>query len=93
MRVTAERLGPGWHEGMVGAVGDCLVVMVPEPPEAPVRLRPIQLADISELHVSRRYGGAGNPPRLWVPGADTTGEGWTNVSVPALRQRYGGCTP
>lgn len=91
VRVVAERLGPGWHAGLVGTVGDCVVVMVGEPPDAPVRVYPVEFADVAELRVSSRYDGAGDPPRRWSPGADTTGERWTQVDAAALRARYGEC--
>jgi hypothetical protein len=91
VRIVSERLGPGWHDGMVGAAGSCVVVMVPQPLPGPVRLRPIRLDDISQLQVSRRYDGTGSPPRLWTPGADTTGEGWRPIAIQALRARYSGC--
>lgn len=91
VQVVAERLGPGWRAGLVGTVGDCVVVMVGEPPEAPVRVYPVEFADVAELRVSSRYDGAGDPPRRWSPGADTTGERWTQVDVSALRTRYGAC--
>ena len=91
VRIVSERVGPGWHEGMVAAAGNCVVVMVPQQLPAPVRLRPVRLEDISQLQVSRRYDGGGSPPRLWVPGADTTGEGWRPMPIQALRARYTGC--
>jgi hypothetical protein len=92
VQVVAERLGPGWHGGLVGSVGECVVVMVGEPPEAPVRLYPVEFAEISRLRVSDRYDGDGDPPRRWTPGADTSGERWTQVSLQALVGRYGDCT-
>lgn len=91
VRIVADRLGPGWHGGLVGSVGDCAVVMIGDPPAAPVRLYPVQFSEIRELRVSDRYDGAGDPPRGWTPGADTTGERWTSVPVEALRARYGDC--
>lgn len=91
VRIVTDQLGPGWHGGLVGSVGECAVVMIGDPPDAPVRLYPIQFSDIRGLRVSDRYDGAGDPPRGWAPGADTTGERWTEVPVQALRDRYGDC--
>lgn len=91
VRIVADHLGPGWHGGLVGSVGECAAVMIGDPPDAPVRLYPIQFSEIDELRVSDRYDGAGNPPRGWAPGADTTGERWTEVPLQALRERYGDC--
>lgn len=91
VRIVAERLGPGWHGGHVGSVGECVVVMIGDPPNEPVRLYPVEFSEIRELRVSDRYDGAGTPRRGWTPGADTVGERWLNVPVQALRDRYGGC--
>lgn len=52
VRIQSQSLGPGWHVGSVGSVGDCVVVMIPEPPVDPVRLYPIDFTDVTEVEVS-----------------------------------------
>ncbi len=52
VRIQSQSLGPGWHRGSVGTVGDCMVVMIPEPPVDPVRLTPVDFADVTEVEVS-----------------------------------------
>jgi hypothetical protein len=95
VRVQARQLGTGWHTGSVGTVGgECMTVMVGEPPERPVRFKALDFADVAELLVSDRYDGLPGPdgaPRTMVPGADTTGEGWRKVDLEALRRKTGGC--
>lgn len=51
VRIVAERLGPGWHHGSMGMVGDCVVVMIPEPPVRPVRLYPVDFTEIAEVEL------------------------------------------
>lgn len=52
VRIQSQSLGPGWHRGSVGTVGDCMVVMIGEPPVNPVRLKPIDFADVADVEVS-----------------------------------------
>ncbi len=56
VRVVAQSLGPGLHEGSIGSVGDCVVVMIPEPPDAPIRLKTLDFARISQLEVGDTTG-------------------------------------
>ena len=56
VRIQAQSLGPGLHEGSIGTVGDCVVVMIPEPPDEPVRLKTIDFARISRLEVGDTTG-------------------------------------
>jgi hypothetical protein len=96
VRVQAHGLGPGWHPGEFGQVATCSAVMIGDPPERPVRLRVIDLDQITAMRVSDRYDGLPGPdgaPRSWRLGADTTGEGWRGVSLDALRKKYAGCLP
>jgi hypothetical protein len=51
VRIVSQRLGPGWHHGSIGMVGDCVVVMIPEPPVDPVRLYPIDFIDVTEVEM------------------------------------------
>lgn len=56
VRIQAKSLGPGWHRGSVGTVGDCVVVMLPEPPDAPVRLYPIDFTDVTRVELGDSAG-------------------------------------
>ena len=51
VRIQSQSLGPGWHLGSVGTVGDCVVVIIPEPPANPVRLHPIDFTDVTEVEM------------------------------------------
>lgn len=96
VRFMAPHLGPGWHTGEVGTIGECVTVLLPEPADAPVRLTPVAFERIGELRVSSVYDaepGPRAPARTYTAGADTTGERWIPVDLEAVRRQYGGCTP
>lgn len=96
VRVMADALPRGWHVAEVGAVGECLAILVPQPPEQPVRLVPVSLRDVADLRVSSLYDGAPGAqggPRTYAAGADTTAERWLAVDLEALRREHGDCTP
>jgi len=61
VRVMADSLGPGWHRGSVGTIDDCVVVMIGKPPDAPVRLYPMDVADLTRIEVSDSSGGRWTP--------------------------------
>lgn len=95
VRVQARQLGTGWHTASIGSIGgECMAVMVGEPPDRPVRLKVVDFADVADLLASDRYDGLPGPdgkPRTLAPGADTTGEVWRKVDLEALRRKHGGC--
>lgn len=61
MRIVSERLGPGWHRGSIGTVGDCVVVMIPEPPVEPVRLHTIDFTHVTQVEMGDSAG------QRWTP--------------------------
>lgn len=61
VRIQSESLGPGWHLGSIGMVGDCVVVMIPEPPVDPVRLYPIDFTDVAEVEMGDSAGARWTP--------------------------------
>lgn len=96
VRVVADGLPPGWHAAETGTVGDCLMLMVPQPPENPTRLIPVSLEQVADLRVSSLFDGRAGPqgaPRAYTAGADTTGEEWLRVDLEALRRAHGDCVP
>jgi len=98
VRIMATALAPGWHTGLIGKVGDCLVVLVPSSSSGPrpSRFKPVPFDSITALHLSRRYDGrlgTRGKRRTYAPGADTVREGWQVISVAELRRRHGQCTP
>ena len=88
--------GSRWTAAIVGTVGECTALMVPDSWDAPEGYIIVRIDSISALVVSDRYDGrTGEDGRLRatrVP-PDTVGEGWTPVPIEALRRRYGGCEP
>jgi hypothetical protein len=64
VRIVSQRLGPGWHRGSMGMVGDCVVVMIPEPPVEPVRLHTIDFTDITEVEMGDSSAARWTPVRV-----------------------------
>ena len=97
VRVMAPRLEPGWHSGVVGRVGSCLAVMVPQREGNRVAgYAAIPLGDVTRLRLSGRYDGRMGTSGKAVeyrPGMDTVGEAWIEVPVEPLRRRHAECSP
>jgi hypothetical protein len=51
VQIAATHLGPGWHAGTVGTIGDCtaLLVPTPPPPAPPVRFTAVPLDSVTAL--------------------------------------------
>ncbi len=91
VQIETERASRGWISGVVGAVGDCTVILVPESWSAPAGFDVVRLDDVESLRISTLYDGLpgedGAPRRITFP-PDTAGEGWRALPVPSLRERY-----
>jgi len=57
VQIAAASLGPGWHPGTVGKVGNCTTLLVssPPPPAPPVRFTVVSLDSVTGI---RREGRA-----------------------------------
>lgn len=95
VRFITESGRDDWRSGLVARVNDCLIVL--DFPEGRVSQAPqVPYSTMKRLQVSDRYDGRPGPDgvlRIYSPGSDTDGETWTDVSVKALREAYGGCDP
>lgn len=91
VQIETERFPRGWTSGVVGAVGDCPVIMVPDSWSAPASFDVVRLDDVQSLRISTVYDGLpgddGQPRRISFP-PDTAGEEWRSLAVPPLRERY-----
>lgn len=63
--------------GTIGRAGDCISVMVPDQMPNPRRFEVVPVDSLTELQVQRPAGE----------------DGWVSVSVAAVKERYGSCTP
>jgi hypothetical protein len=83
-----------WTAAIVGKVGECTALMVPDDWTAPNRFRVVRIDSVRELRISTRYDGLpgddGRRRTVKLP-PDTVGEGWTSLPLRALRARYGAC--
>lgn len=90
VRVQARQLGTGWHAATIGRVGEtCMVAMVGEPADRPVRFKVVDFSDVTEMLVSDPYNGLQDPNgtvRKWTPAADTTREQWRKVDLDTDRK-------
>jgi hypothetical protein len=97
VRVQARQLGTGWHAATIGRVGEtCMVAMVGEPADRPVRFKVVDFSDVTEMLVSDPYNGLQDPNgtvRKWTPAADTTREQWRKVDLDTIREKHGNCSP
>ena len=98
VRIMSPRLGEGWHSGVVGRVGTCLAVMVPQQDgERVTGFSAIRFEHITRLRLSGRYDGRPSGPSgrpvEYRAGMDTIGEPWSELAIAPLQRRYGGCTP
>ena len=85
-----------WQSGVMGTVGPCLAVMVPDSWSEPRRFDVRLVDSIAAIRVSSRFDGLPGPdgtPRVYRIPADTAGESWRELPIAPLRARYGGCTP
>lgn len=98
VRIMSPRLGDGWHSGVVGRVGSCFAVLVPQHDGERVRgFSAIRFEQITRLRLSGRYdgrpSGPSGRPAEYRPGMDTIGEPWSELAIAPLQRRYGDCTP
>lgn len=97
VQLMAPTLGPGWHTGTVGTVGNCLVLLIPSPPppEAPQRFEVIFPSAATRLRVSAA-GAKPSDGREQIRGAAAgaaSQSNWMEISTSELRERYGNCEP
>lgn len=77
VQVVSPRLGTAWHTGVVGRVGACLAVMIPDG-ENPTHFTVVRFDEATRLRVAEGRASATR---------------WTEVPVAPLRERHAGCTP
>lgn len=86
----------GSRVGIVGTVGECTAIMVPDSWSAAERFDVVRIGDVRALRVSTRYDGRpgdDGAPRITPIPPDTAGEGWRELPIDAVRERYGACEP
>ena len=85
-----------WTTGLVGAVGECTAIMVPNSWAAAERFDVVRIGDVHALRISTRYDGRpgdDGAPRITPIPPDTAGEGWRTLPLDAVQARYGACEP
>lgn len=84
VRVQARALGTGWHEGVVGDVGGCMVVLVPQDREGSrvTSYRPLPIDGLAAVQRRR-------PARS--PGASGERQTWLELPLAQVKRSHGGC--
>ena len=94
VQFTAPRPAGRWTAAIVGKVGECTALMVPDDWTTPNRFRVVRIDSVQGLRISTRYDGLtgddGRVRNVTLP-PDTVGEGWTSLPLRPLQARYGAC--
>lgn len=96
MRIQAPRAESPWRTGLVGRVGPCLAMMVPDSWSAPRRFDVVLVDSVAALRRSTMYDGLPGPDgtsRTFATASDTAGEQWMDLPINEVRRRHGRCDP
>jgi hypothetical protein len=80
-----------WTMGVVGEVGSCTAIMIPDSWEAPQQFEVVRIDSITGLRV--RIPGQKGEARRVDSSAASSAATWDEVSMRAVHARYGGCVP